>query len=689
MAAQLFYMPFLPVPTQRGLPAGGARAFFYVSGTTTLAPVYSDAALTTALPNPVVADALGRLPDIYLSDALVYRVRVLDAKGAQIGADVDPYYAGQAVTITPSLPQLLAPDGSGKVGFLQLATQASSRTVESKLREGPITPDDFPLLANDTLRVQAALNARGLIQLNRAYTITAPLTIRGNTQIVGKPGAKLVWSGPPADCVLQDSSAAQKRAGQPTTDINLNILLENFEIVGGAYQTGGTYQVGIDFFRTGNVTIRGVAVHGIGGSGIRWGNSQTDTQGILVENCEVYDCRYGDAIQGVGRAIVIRNNRIGQLGSTTSNFGDSGIALLYDFSSVTNPGGGYTTDVEISGNTIIGNYDLAGQYVGTGQQIQTGIAFGPFKNGHAANVRVIGNTLFGCYLNLWVIVMDDVLIAQNNFGSHSATATGNIRFDGVTNLRAKDNIITLRLASTGPDYCGILLVAQRNVYGASVFDSDVSRFEVSGNAISSIQPNIQGIRATFESVNTSPTYVSKLTTGRFEDNVFINITTPVSLAPQTGATAAVCSDVSIRGNKVDGNAARIVMAGGGTAQYVNARIRENPAPGVVPPATGTGAPGLKWSHAASGKAMAAASGTAVDLVTLPSGNYSVQVAARVPDQNNATLSATATVHVNGTGARSTADNGAAMTLTLNGLTIRATQTGGGTADITYDLQYTL
>lgn len=587
----------------------------------------------------------------------------------------------------PTSATLAASAGSSLVGFLQAGTDAAPQTTQDKLRALEITPDDFA--GTDTEKVQAALNrardaGSGLVRLKRSYSITATLTIYGNTQLVGDPAGKLTWAGPTTGSILQDSSITTP------TDINLNITLQDFEIDGGDVVTGDTGQVAINFYRTGNVTIRGLKVHGVGGSGIRWGLSQADTVGVLVENCEVWDCRQGDAIQGVGRAISVRNNRIGKLGSTTANFGDTGIALLYDFSPTTNPTGSYSSDAEFVDNTIIGNYDLTGTYVGIGQPIQTGIAFGPFQVGHAANVRVMRNTLFGCYLNLWPIVMDDVQVAQNNFGSHAATATGNIRFDGITNLRVQDNIITLRLAGTGADYSGILLVAQRNIYGASVFDADVSKFDISGNTISSIAAGVQGVRATFETVGTSPAYVSKLTSGLINGNSFINIASPVSLAPQTGANPATCSDVVVLGNKADGAAQRIVIAAGTAAQYANTRTSDNTTPVVIPPVDGTGGAGIKPGQIVSGVVASAGSGTPVTLLTLLSGNYVADIAARVPNQNNGDLSATARVHVNGTAARIVPDNGSAMTITNpSGLQIQATQSAGGTADITFDVEYTL
>ncbi|MES3054893.1 hypothetical protein O6V14_04555 [Sphingomonas faeni] len=126
--SQLFYLPFRPVFNSRGLPSGGAKVYFYLTGTTTLATVYADGALTTPLANPVSADALGQLPDIYMPDAVIYRVRIVDRKGLPLGSDIDPYYPGQAVAIVPSLPELLAPGGAGLIGYQAPFTSSVVRT---------------------------------------------------------------------------------------------------------------------------------------------------------------------------------------------------------------------------------------------------------------------------------------------------------------------------------------------------------------------------------------------------------------------------------------------------------------------------------------------------------------------------------------------------------------------------------
>jgi hypothetical protein len=59
----------------------GARAFFYVSETTTPLTVYEDADFTTAHDDPVEADAFGEWPAVYIP-AGTYKVRVLDDEGS-------------------------------------------------------------------------------------------------------------------------------------------------------------------------------------------------------------------------------------------------------------------------------------------------------------------------------------------------------------------------------------------------------------------------------------------------------------------------------------------------------------------------------------------------------------------------------------------------------------------------------
>jgi microcystin-dependent protein len=73
-----------------GLPLVGARAFFYEAETLTPISVYQDYSLATEHPSPVVADALGIFPPVFLSeDDGFYRQRITNSAGVIVaGSDV-------------------------------------------------------------------------------------------------------------------------------------------------------------------------------------------------------------------------------------------------------------------------------------------------------------------------------------------------------------------------------------------------------------------------------------------------------------------------------------------------------------------------------------------------------------------------------------------------------------------------
>ena len=92
---QRYYSPYSVEVDVNGVPIAGARLFFYATGTSTPQDTYADVNLTTPNTNPVVADANGRFPNIWLSPAAAYHVQLWDAatadnpEGVQIW-DADP-----------------------------------------------------------------------------------------------------------------------------------------------------------------------------------------------------------------------------------------------------------------------------------------------------------------------------------------------------------------------------------------------------------------------------------------------------------------------------------------------------------------------------------------------------------------------------------------------------------------------
>ena len=90
MASSLIAMPFRPVLNQKGEFESGAIMTVYKQGTSTLEPLYADAALTIPLTNPVIADSFGVYPPVYFNEDQTLRVIIQDSTGATL-FDLDPY----------------------------------------------------------------------------------------------------------------------------------------------------------------------------------------------------------------------------------------------------------------------------------------------------------------------------------------------------------------------------------------------------------------------------------------------------------------------------------------------------------------------------------------------------------------------------------------------------------------------
>lgn len=161
--AQLFYLPFNPVFNSRGLPTGAAQAYFFYTGTTDLAPIYSDGALTTRAPNPATADALGQLPKLYLDDSITYRLRVVDKNQQQLGEDYDPYVPGKEnagpagpanSTFTTRAALKAAPAGNGSYIFAPVGGADSGLAAGTFLYQtanAPYTDDNTNIIALDAI----------------------------------------------------------------------------------------------------------------------------------------------------------------------------------------------------------------------------------------------------------------------------------------------------------------------------------------------------------------------------------------------------------------------------------------------------------------------------------------------------------------------------------------------------------
>jgi hypothetical protein len=97
--------------------AAGAKAYFYLARTTTPLTVYTDAPMTAAHTWPVVADAYGLLPPIYIAKGTEYKVRIEDALGSIL-------YAADGI----SNPEDVIVEGGGGGGGVVVAADEIFQT---------------------------------------------------------------------------------------------------------------------------------------------------------------------------------------------------------------------------------------------------------------------------------------------------------------------------------------------------------------------------------------------------------------------------------------------------------------------------------------------------------------------------------------------------------------------------------
>jgi len=83
-----------------GAATGGVITFYY-SGTTNLAPIWADVALTTPLPNPLTVAVGGLMPKVFLSSSIAYRRRDTYTNGNVI--DLDPLPVAMASDLASQL----------------------------------------------------------------------------------------------------------------------------------------------------------------------------------------------------------------------------------------------------------------------------------------------------------------------------------------------------------------------------------------------------------------------------------------------------------------------------------------------------------------------------------------------------------------------------------------------------------
>lgn len=137
--------------TTAGAPLNGGKAYFYLTGTTTLEDVFEDDGLTTPLANPVIANSAGFFPElVYLDPTKAYRCVIKTSADATI-ADADP------------INEVVGSSGVGTADIVDEAVTAAKlgpTAIEDKLGFTP--QEDFTALT--AAEINILLNRVGIVE---------------------------------------------------------------------------------------------------------------------------------------------------------------------------------------------------------------------------------------------------------------------------------------------------------------------------------------------------------------------------------------------------------------------------------------------------------------------------------------------------------------------------------------------
>lgn len=232
----------------------GGTVYFYYTGTTNLAPIYADIALTIPLTNPVSVAVGQILPHIYLDPLITYRRRIVHTYDGAV-FDVDPINS--------------APSASAST-FKNDKTNSVTRTVASALSEKVSILDYIPVqyhdaMKNGTSTVDIVPYLNTLINDYAPYSGVSWTGVvvefpkgkfavgSGGIDLTGKHGVWLEGRGDRQTVLfaLGDHPVVKDTGGATTTS---GIAVQGFEIRG--YGNGSTAGDGINLDGTNRPLLR-------------------------------------------------------------------------------------------------------------------------------------------------------------------------------------------------------------------------------------------------------------------------------------------------------------------------------------------------------------------------------------------------------------------------------------------------
>jgi hypothetical protein len=202
---QLFVLPRQVALDDDANPYAGALLYFYQTGTTTPKAVYSDSALTVEHSHPVVADAGGKWPKVYLSQSgSDYRVLITSSSGTLIeqhdditGESVNPRTDAEAdANVTPVDFSIPSHEQCGHVlaqryGFSSTASAATNTAALQAAVDVAEAATTLKTYSDDgyganTYTQPAVVLPAGECSINADIELPSAIIIRGDKTILNQ-----------------------------------------------------------------------------------------------------------------------------------------------------------------------------------------------------------------------------------------------------------------------------------------------------------------------------------------------------------------------------------------------------------------------------------------------------------------------------------------------------------------------
>lgn len=280
-----------------GTANASGLVYAYLPGTLTTAQLYSDADATAVATQPLTLDTGGRINRSTYPNgvfcAVPIRLLVQDAAGATVSdsaftpataGNVSVSNAGFTGTNMDEVLTEIAASVGGTDGLFKAAAGATARTVQSKLLEGGVSPEDFGAVGNgvavDTTPLQAAFNfvaaaGSGVVRLTGTYK-TDQAIVLSNTD-----GVSVIGDGLRATAIVCTNATANAFTFNNCDSLHL----EGFDIQHSGTSTGRAISL-TDCLSPTLVEVGTDAV--LGDGDFRYGVYADGCSGLALERCGIY-----------------------------------------------------------------------------------------------------------------------------------------------------------------------------------------------------------------------------------------------------------------------------------------------------------------------------------------------------------------------------------------------------------------